>query len=84
MNHPMLESDPDQVYLDMENFIFLSTQRSGYAFLRIWLNSHSKIDSHGEVFLAQYKSRDELKMLFVKSSLPDRLRLALHHTSVMN
>lgn len=68
----------------MKKFVLLSTQRSGSTFLRIWLNSHSKIDSHGEVFLGRYESQDGLKIFCERSFLADRLRFALHHNFISN
>ena len=39
-------------------FIILTTQRTGSTYLRIWLNKHPNIRSHGEIFLNHYQAPD--------------------------
>ena len=42
----------------MTKFIILTTQRTGSTYLRLWLNHHINVKSHGEVFLAGYTATD--------------------------
>jgi len=45
-------------YMLFTKFIILTTQRTGSTYLRIWLNKHPEIRSHGEVFLNTYPAPD--------------------------
>ncbi len=42
----------------MIRFVLLTTQRSGSTYLRLWLNGHSSVRCHGEVFLDTYPAAD--------------------------
>ena len=63
----------------MRQFVLLATPRTGSTFLRIWLNHHSRINSHGEVFLRRYESPDGFRRFCLDSSLSRRARFLLHH-----
>ncbi len=66
----------------MKHFVILSTQRSGSTFLRIWLNSHSEINSHGEVFLKHYQSPDGFRRYCFNKSFFCKTSFQLHHTRI--
>lgn len=70
----------------MENkvkpFVLLSNQRSGSTFVRIWLNSHSKISCYGEIFLGHYKSPDGLKQFCEKRYL-DKFIHKIHYLPII-
>lgn len=42
----------------MNPFILLTFPRTGSTYIRIWLDSHTHIRSHGEVFLGHYSNED--------------------------
>ena len=67
----------------MKRFILLSNQRSGSTFLRIWLNSHTQIASHGVVFLGHYRSPDGFNQYCHKVSHLSRIIFFLHNTKLM-
>jgi LPS sulfotransferase NodH len=64
----------------MKRFVLLSTQRTGSTFLRIWLNSHSQINSHGEVFLADYRAPDGFRKYCLDTSVWRSAVFFLRHT----
>ena len=63
-------------------FVVLSSQRTGSTFIRLWLNAHSQINCHGEVFLGHYRSPDGFP-IFCKVNNYHRLLFTIHQNPII-
>jgi len=45
----------------MNNFVIITTPRTGSTYIRLWLNNHPHIRCHGEIFLRNYHAKDGFK-----------------------
>jgi len=64
-------------------FILLTFPRTGSTFIRIWLDSHPEIRSHGEVFLGHYLNEDGFALHCRNSYALGGIRHSLHFNRVL-
>ena len=55
--------------VNKKKFIILTTQRTGSTYLRIWLNQHPEIRSHGEIYLNRYQAPDGFNAFLKENSI---------------
>ncbi|MCF6291106.1 MAG: sulfotransferase [Desulfobacterales bacterium] len=60
---------------DKKKFVILTSPRTGSTYIRLWLNSHSQIRCHGELFLWKYKYEDGFRHYCAESVLDRTLHV---------
>lgn len=66
----------------MTPFILLTFPRTGSTYVRIWLNNHSQIRCHGELFLPGYGKADGFRA-HCRAAHGDRIRHALFSNRIL-
>jgi len=66
--------------MEANKFIILTTQRTGSTYLRLWLNNHPEIESHGEILMPESRN----KIGFPSSISKKTIKYQLYTNYILN